>query len=422
MRSTGIFAGSSWGLITLTAALCAQGTNLDKTWPDYRGPRQDGHAPQAQIPLRWSEEKNVRWKTPIHGKGWSSPVVWGDRVWLSSATADGHQNHVIAIDLKTGKTIIDRQLFAIEHPDHINGLNSFASPSPTIEEGRVYLHFGTYGTVCLDTDSGETLWERRDLNCDHKEGPGSSPVLYRDLLIFNVDGGDVQYVIALDKKTGNTRWKTLRTVDLSRQRSDLKKAFSTPIIIDVGGKSRLISSGAGATVGYEPDSGKELWMVRHKGFSMSARPLMENGLLFLNTGFMLPRLIAVKTDGEGDVTESNIIWSQRRNIPTIPSPLLIDGRLYMVDNSGVASCREARSGDLLWKERIGGEYCASPIYANGRIYFFDRDGRSVVIEAADEFRELAVNELDEGFMASPAVVGDTLILRSITHLYRIEKD
>jgi outer membrane protein assembly factor BamB len=241
-------------------------------------------------------------------------------------------------------------------------------------------------------------------------------------LIFNVDGGDVQYVIALDKKTGNTRWKTHRTVDLSRQRSDLKKAFSTPIIIDVDGRSRLISSGAGATVGYEPDSGKELWMVRHKGFSMSARPLMENGLLFLNTGFMLPRLIAVKTDGEGDVTESNIIWSQRRNIPTIPSSLLIDGRLYMVDNSGVASCREARSGDLLWKERIGGEYCASPIYANGRIYFFDRDGRSVVIEAADEFRELAVNELDEGFMASPAVVGDTLILRSITHLYRIEKD
>ncbi len=422
MRSTGILASSSWGLITLTAALCAQGTSLDKTWPDYRGPRRDGHAPQAQIPLRWSEEKNVRWKTPIHGKGWSSPVVWGDRVWLSSATADGHQNHVIAIDLKTGKTIIDRQLFTVEHPDPINGLNSFASPSPTIEEGRVYIHFGTYGTACLDTDSGETLWERRDLNCDHKEGPGSSPVLYRDLLIFNVDGGDVQYVIALDKKTGNTRWKTHRTVDLSRQRSDLKKAFSTPIIIDVDGRSRLISSGAGATVGYEPDSGKELWMVRHKGFSMSARPLMENGLLFLNTGFMLPRLIAVKTDGEGDVTESNIIWSQRRNIPTIPSSLLIDGRLYMVDNSGVASCREARSGDLLWKERIGGEYCASPIYANGRIYFFDRDGRSVVIEAADEFRELAVNELDEGFMASPAVVGDTLILRSITHLYRIEKD
>lgn len=409
------------GLLLLAGTAAAQGDGND-AWPDYRGPNRDGNAAGASLPLRWSEKKNVRWKTRIPGRGWSSPVVMDGRVWLTSATADGKRMFVIAIDTASGKKILQRTIFEIDRPEPKNTLNSYASPSPAIQEGRVYVHFGTYGTACLDTESGETRWQRRDLNCNHLEGPGSSPILAGELLIFNVDGSDVQYVIALDKRTGKTRWRQPRSVDLSRRPPDMRKAFSTPIVVDMGGETRLISSGAEATMAYDLRSGQELWRVRHRGFSMSSRPLAGDGLLFLNTGFMPTRLLAVKADGEGDVTDTNIVWSHRRAVPAMSSPVLVGGRIFMVSDDGIASCIESRTGKSLWRKRIGGKHCASPIHAEGRIYFFDRDGRTLVVAADRKYRKLAANELAQGFMASPAVVGNALFLRTETHLYRIEEE
>lgn len=392
-----------------------------QAWPEYRGPARDGRADAARVPLEWSEKKNLRWKTPIPGLGWSSPVVWNDRIWLTTATEDGRRMFVLAVDFATGEKLVGRMLFENDEPAKKNALNSYASPSPTLEADRVYVHFGTYGTACLHATTGETVWQRRDINCDHMEGPGSSPVLFEDLLIFHVDGGDVQFVIALDKETGATKWQRERSIDFADVPNDLRKAYSTPIFVEVEGAIRMISSGAKATMAYDPRTGEELWRVRHDGFSMSSRPLHQDGVLFLNTGFMRAELLAVRADGEGDVTDDNIVWRYARNVPRMPSPLLIDGRLYMVSDNGIASCLDAKTGERVWQERIGSEHCASPVFAAGRIYFFDREGRSVVIAPGDKFESLAENQLDDGFMASPAIVGDAFVLRTRSHLYRIEE-
>ncbi len=407
--------------LAFAVGLAAQDPAEVIPWPDFRGPTWDGQI-DAELPLNWSEKENVRWKTAIRGEGWSSPVVGENRVWLTTATDRGKKLHAVAVDLQTGEVVHERVVFSVPKPKHKNRLNSFASPSPVLEAGRVYLHFGTHGTACLDTRTAKTLWQRRDIECDHMEGAGSSPVLYKGLLVFNVDGGDVQYVIALDKKTGKTKWLTERTVDFSKLAPDLRKAYSTPIIIQVEGEDRLISSGARATMAYDPLTGKELWKMRHIGFSMSSRPLHANGVLYLNTGYMRPRLLAVDVSGEGDVTEAALLWSYRRGVPTMPSGLLVEGRYYMVSDTGIASCVDLESGERVWYQRLNGEYSASPVCTGGRIYFFDRDGRTQVIAPGGEFKRLASNQLEGGFMSSPAVAGSALILRSKTHLYRVEAD
>lgn len=406
-----------------TVSLCAQ----DESWRDFRGPARNGSVGPADVPLTWSEQQNVRWKSKIVGSGWSSPVVDDGKVWLTTATDNGKKLHVLAIDVATGKQLHEQVVFENDKPEKKNALNSFASPSPVIEAGRVYVHFGSYGTACFDTETFEQVWQRRDLTCDHMEGPGSSPMLFEDLLIFNADGGDVQFVVALDKATGETKWRTDRSIDLTGFPPDLRKAYSTPIVIDVAGKSQLISSGAQGSYAYDPHSGKELWHVRYKGFSMASRPMAGDGMVFLTTGFMRASLVSVTvpTKGgkgpiKGNVTDTNIAWTYSRNVPKMASAVLAGNRVFMVDDGGFATCIDHQTGKALWRKRVGGEHCASPVCVGDRIYFFDREGKTVVIARGDVYQELASNHLDGGFMATPAVVGDAFVLRTRTHLYRIE--
>ncbi|HYW78600.1 MAG TPA: PQQ-binding-like beta-propeller repeat protein, partial [Thermoguttaceae bacterium] len=300
-------------------------------------------------------------------------------------------------------------------------LNTFASPTPVIEDGRVWVHFGVYGTACLDTLTGKVLWTRRDIHCDHFRGPGSSPILCDDLLIFHMDGIDVQYIIALDKNTGATRWKTDRSLDLEAYVPDQRKAYSTPLLIEYDGRRQLLSTGSEASYAYDPASGKELWRVRHDGYSNASRPLFRQGLAYLNTGFGKAHLWAVRCDGTGDVTDTHVEWTLTKSVPCKPTPVLVDDLLFMCDDNGVASCVEATTGEVVWQERIGGKHSASPIYAEGRVYFFSHEGETTVVAADREFKELARNQLEEGFMASAAVVGKALILRTTKALYRIEK-
>jgi len=408
------------GALAIGACCPGQQDDAPLAWPDYRGPNANGHAADAEVPMRWSERVNVTFKVPIRGRGWSSPVVGHGRVWVTSATPDGREMYVNAIDVLSGEVLIDKVILAVDSPAKVNKLNSYASPSPVLDGRHVYLHFGTYGTFCLDAQSGEEVWRRTDLTCEHLEGPGSTPVVSHGLLIFNVDGADVQYVVALDKSTGETRWRTNRTVDLGKFPKDLRKAFSTPIVIEVDGNPRVISSGAEATYGYEVGTGREVWRVRHPGFSMSARPVYSGSVLFLNTGFMRTQIYAVRAAGEGDVTDEDVVWKCRRSVPRMSSSLLVDGLYYMVSDGGIVTCLDAGTGKLVWKKRIGNEHSASPVFAAGRIYFFDREGRSTVIAPGRKCKILATNKLASGFMASPAVVGDAFVLRTKTHLYRIE--
>jgi len=409
-------------LVLATFMMLATPGLAGENWPQFRGPQANGHSDAEGLPLKWSGEENVVWKTPIHDHGWSSPVIWEDAIWVTTATTDGQHAFAVCIDRASGKIVHDVNVFDTEEPEPIATTNSYASPTPVIESGRLYAHYGTYGTACLDTDSGEILWTRRDLNCDHHEGPGSSPMLWGDLLIFNVDGRDVQYVVALDKATGKTVWKTNRSVDYSIFPENTRKAFCTPIVIESAGGLQLISPGAKATTGYDPGSGKELWTVRYNGWSTAPRPVFGNGLVFLITDYERPELWAVRPGGTGDLTDSHVAWKLTTAIPSRPSLILIDDLLYMVTSTGIASCVEAKTGRLIWKERMGGDYSASPIYAAGRIYFFNHEGTTTVVQPGRKYTVAAVNKLDgEQLMATPAVAGKALFVRTRTHLYRIEE-
>jgi outer membrane protein assembly factor BamB len=409
-------------LLLLAALVLPSFGRAADNWPQFRGPHGANRADSADPPVVWGEEKNVVWKTAIHDKGWSSPVVWGDQVWVTTARADGKHLFAVCLDRNSGKIVHDVTVFEVGRPAFCHPQNSYASPTPAIEEGRVYVHFGTYGTACLDTHSGKVLWSRRDLHCDHWRGPASSPILYGGLLFVPFDGFDVQYVVALDKATGKTVWKKDRNIDYKTDNGDLKKAYGTPTVITVEGKPQLVSSSATATIAYELRSGDELWRVYHGGMNTTAPPLYGLGKVFLCTGDGGLGLLAVRPDGRGDLTESHIEWSTKQGVPSRSSPVLVEDQLIMVTNDGgIVSCLDARTGKRVWQTRLGGRYWASPLYAGGRLYLCSEEGTTFVGEGGRAWKKLAANKLAGEIMSCPAPVGKALYLRTKTHLYRIEQ-
>jgi outer membrane protein assembly factor BamB len=430
MLTTGLAAGEA------APKAAGDGANAAPTgWPEFRGPwgnglaAPPGDAKPRGLPLRWSEKENVKWKTPIPHCGWSTPVVLGGQVWLTTATLDGHDFFAICVDADTGKIVLSEKVFHADNPEPLgNNVNCYASPSPVIEPGRVYVHFGSYGTACLDAATGKPLWERRDLPCRHFRGPGSSPILWEGLLVLTFDGVDVEYLAALDAKTGRTVWKTDRSTrwdDLDAQgkptrEGDLRKAFSTPLVIDVGGNRQLISAGSKALFSYDPRTGQELWTVRHTAHTAVLRPVFSHGLVVFCTGLGKPELWAVRPDGKGDVTAAHVAWKVEKGAPKTPSPIVVDDLLYAVNDDGMGMCIEVATGKEVWRERIGGTFAASPVYGDGRLYFFNQQGKATVLKAGRTFEVLAANTLDAGCMASPAVSGKALFVRTKTHLYRIK--
>jgi len=400
-----------------------------ENWPEFRGPAGDGHSDAKGLPLEFGEDKNVKWKTAIHGKGWSSPVIWGSQIWLTTATEDGTELSVVCVDKESGKVLRDEVLFRVATPQFCHKFNSYASPTPVIEAGRVYVTFGSPGTACLDTKTGKVLWERTDFVCNHFRGAGSSPILWKDLLIMHFDGSDAQYAVALNKKNGETVWRTDRSVDYRdldangkpEAEGDWRKAFGTPHVTMLDGKPVLISSGAKAHYGYEPATGKELWRFEDlEHHSAAARPVIGGGLIFISAGFSKGEVFALKP-GDGVLDESQIAWRLKKSAPNKPSLLLIKDLLFMINDGGIATCVEAKTGQPIWTERVEGNYSASPLFADGRIYVFSEEGKVAALAPGREFKLLAENKLDDGFMASPAVSGKALYLRTKTHLYRVEE-
>jgi len=406
-------------------------------WPEFRGPWGDGHvaAPgdthPIGLPLHWSETNNVKWKTEIPHRGWSTPVVMGGQVWLTTATEDGHDFFAISVDAESGKIRFNEKVFHSDNPEPLgNGasMNCYATPSPVIEPGRVYVHFGSFGTACLDRETGKVLWKRNDLPCRHYRGPSSSLITFQNLLILTMDGADFQYHVALDKKTGETVWKTFRSVVWNDENvpgpmardGDLRKAHSTPLIVNAAGKAQMLSAGAKAAYGYDPGTGRELWKVQYPDWSVAPRPLFDQGLAFIVTGLTKKELWAVKTDGQGDVTDTGVVWKLKTHVGKYASPILVDGLIYTAAEESFVTCVEAATGQIVWTERIGGKYAASPIFADGRLYFFDQEGTTRVLKLGRTLEILATNTLADGFMASPAVAGKAFFLRTKTHLYRIE--
>jgi outer membrane protein assembly factor BamB len=400
----------------LTASLSAQ-----DQWNQFRGPSGDGISAATGLPTTWSETEHIKWKTPVRGKAWSSPVVWNDQIWLTTAPPDGKQLFAICLDRVTGKPVHDIKVFDIAEPQYCIERNSYASCTPVVEEGRVYVHFGAHGTACLDTASGKVLWTRQDLECNHFRGPASSPIVWEDLLILTFDGFDQQYITALDKTTGKTVWRTDRKFNYGTDNGDAMKAYSTPQVATVEGRQELISPSAGNCASYDPRSGKELWRVASGGMNGSCRPVVANNTAFMGTADGGFHLFAVKLGGEGDVTGSNVQWKLSKGAPRYSSPIFVDGLLYAGSEQGVITCIDPESGDVVWQKRLGGLFMPSPIFADGKLYFFTEGGEGHVLKPGREFESLATNKLDGEFMASPAVAGKSLILRSKDAVYCLEE-
>ena len=388
-------------------------------WPEFRGPSGQGHASDTNLPVDWSESRNVVWKTPVPGRGWSSPVVADGRVWLTTSTDSGDRRRgvslrALAFETATGREVVNTEVFRVDRPEALNGKNSYASPTPIVDGDRVYVHFGAQGTAALTT-AGDVVWRTR-LDYQSQHGNGGSPIRYGDLLIVNCDGnggeGDA-YVVALDVKTGKTRWKATR-------RSPADQAYTTPLAIRVGDRDEIVSVGAYRAAAYDPANGKEIWRVSYEdGFSNVPRPVFGQDLVFIATGFQQPSLIALRPDGSGDVTRSHVAWTLRRGAPLTPSPILVGDQLFVVNDTGIATCVDAKTGTIQWQQRLGGNYSASPVYADGRIYFPSEEGVTTVIEPGTTFKRLAVNQLDGAILASMAVSERSFFIRTHSHLYRI---
>ena len=402
------------GSVVLVFATAA-GTSVEADdWPSFRGPTGQGHSVDRGLPLQWAEGENVSWKTPVAGLGWSSPVVADGRVWLT--TAEGGSLRLVVFDAEKGNELVNVEVFGTSDERSPNPKNSLASPTPVVDTDRnqVYVHFGASGTAALTT-SGDVVWSTA-FPYITQHGNGGSPILFGDLVILNCDGYDQAFIVAVDAETGTVRWKTDRAEPISQ-------AYSTPVVIEVNGQDQLLSIGAFRTNSLDPETGEELWEVGYpEGFSNVPAPVYssEHGLVFISTGFQQPALLAVRADGSGDVTNTHIAWRMLRGAPHTPSPLVVGDELYIVTDTGVATCVDVETGEVRWRERFRGNFSASPVFADGRIYFQSEEGITTVIEPSTEFVELARNEVDGRTLASLAVSEGAIFLRSDTHLYRIE--
>ena len=410
-------------LLLITVASCVV-IEANEQWSQFRGHYGNGIIKSTSAPINWSENTNIDWKTPIHDRGWSSPVIWNDQIWMTTATKDGNKMYAICVNKLSGEIEHDIHVFDVKSPQAITNENTYASPTPVVEEGRVYVHFGTYGTACISTKDGQILWKRRDLNCDHEigAGPASSPFIYNNFLIFNVDGRDVQYVIALNKETGKTAWKTNRSVDFSDVQVNQRKAYGTPFIIPRGNSNQMVSIGAKGVYSYDPENGKELWKAEHRGWSIAPRPVYGEGLVFTMIDRDRPEMWAINPNGSGDITETHIEWKETKRMPPRASPIIIKGLLFVVDRNGYISCIEAKTGKSIWQKRVKGRFSASPILANNLIYFFNEDTVCTIIKPTRELEIVAENKLsDDKLMATPAFDENSIYIRTEKKLTRIVK-
>ncbi|MFV0592402.1 MAG: PQQ-binding-like beta-propeller repeat protein [Draconibacterium sp.] len=415
-----------FAIIFLVLSSCSSNP---QNWTYFRGSNMDGHANVEKAPLHWSDTENVVWKVPVKGVGWSLPVVFGNQVWLTSAEEDGTKFYTFCFNLKTGKLLDEKTIFTSGEPQRIHNTNSYATPTPCIEKGRVYVHYGTFGTACINTKTFDVVWKREDMPCDHMQGPASSPVIYKNRLIIHLEGTKDPYVAALDKTTGKTIWKSVRPKEIYDPLEPVyRKSYQTPIVVNVDGRELLISNSAYMCFAHDVNTGEVVWTFTYGYDSTVSQPLCWNGLVFVNSGWIFEdnrpnftRQYAIDPTGKGDVTKTHMKWVYEDEVPQIPTPVIVDGKMYMVHDRGMVTCLDAMTGKPVWKEKLKGNFNASPIYAAGNIYFINVKGDCTIIKPGETFQKVVENSIDETVKAIPAFVDDQLILRTKDHLYLIKK-
>lgn len=390
-----------------------------ESWPSFRGPSGDGHVKGEKLPDSFKPGQEL-WKQNIPGKGWSTPAVVAGKIYLTTAIPGGEgpmanqSLEAICIGAADGKILWKTPIFEQkgETAPKIHSKNSHASPSPIWNDGKLYVHFGHMGTACLD-EQGKILWKIPGLYSKPVHGNGGSPILVDDMLIFSCDGTDAQKVVAIKTKDGTQVWSTDRKASPGKPFS-----FSTPALIEVDGKKMVISPASDMVGAYDPKTGKEIWRVKYKGYSVIPKPLFVNGLVFVSTSYDRPVLYAIKPNGEGDVTETHVAWKLEKNIPHTPSLIAEGPDLFMVADNGMASCVEAATGKVHWgPERIDGAYSASPVISDGKIYFQSEEGKTTVVKAARTFQKIATSDMGERTLASFAVADGKLFVRTEKNLF-----
>jgi hypothetical protein len=395
-----------------------------ENWPQFRGPTAQGISTETNPPLKWSATENVAWKTGLPGESWSSPVVWGDRVFLTTATEGGESCHVLSLDRRTGAIIWDKEVFR-QVPRHKQARNTFATPTPATDGERVYAVFSDGSIVALKFD-GSTAWVNRDHKFFGEHGLGSSPILHNGLLILALDGSsdaedkklgwqkpwDQSRVIAVDAKTGRDRWQGRR--GLSRI------SHGAPCIGEQDGRAQVVTEAGDVVQGFDFKTGDLLWSSQVIGEGKVPSAVLGEGLVFTSGGWGGKETIkAFRLGGSGDLKETNLVWEQKKGMPKVPSMIYVKPHLFAITDGGVATCMTAATGEIVWQERVGGNFAASPVAAAGRIYFVGDNGETTVIEAGAEFKVLARNALGERVQASPAVSPRQIFIRTEKNLFCI---
>ena len=414
-------------LFTLLLVLSGLWSQESVSWTHFRGSDLNGISNGKGFPSTWNDSTNIAWKVREDGKGWSSPIVLEEQIWYTTADKESREMRAICVELETGNKLYDQLIFQPEKLFRIHAINSYATPTPAIESGFVYVHFGRYGTACLNTITGEKVWERTDLQCEHIQGPGSSLLIYKDKLIVHLEGTDVQHIMALDKQSGETIWIAERPQDLYEHLAPIgKKAFITPIAINVKGRELLISNGSSVCVAYDPETGKEIWRIVQGEDSTISMPVEGDGLVFFYTSFVTgedgkkyTELFAVDPDGSGDIGETHIRWRMKAPILQLSTPVYVEGLLYTIDAKGVFYSLDAKTGEVLWSENLKGKYHSSPIYADGLIYISSTKGETFVYKAGSEPELLTRNKLSGEIWTTPAMIDGAILMRTSDYLYKI---
>lgn len=407
-------------LLVPSASVVAQ-SDGGSSWREFQGGSQGHAVGVGSLPTEWSEGRNVVWKSPIAGRGWSSPIVDGNEIWLTTAIDEERSLRAVCLDTDSGKIRLDIEVFK---PDSLlakHERNGHATPTPALDDEHVYVHFGSYGTAALRRTDGHVVWINQNTRINHQWGPGSSPVLVDDMVVFNCDGMEQRYVIALDQTTGEQRWKTPRSETITKG-GFFRKAFSTPSIVNVNGKTVLLSGGANQVTTFDLKTGQEGWSVKYFGYAGVTRPIIADGRAFVTSGYGDGSLMAIQLNDTDDRKSGELIWKTNKGAPIIPSPIVVGTELFMISDAGILTCLDAATGDVHWRERLAGNFAASITFGDGKLFVHSDKGVTTVFEpSASRFNMLATNQLDSNIQASPALVAGVIYIRTKKSLYRIEQ-
>jgi outer membrane protein assembly factor BamB len=393
-------------------------------WPMWRGPRGDGTSIDTGYPTRWAANENIVWKTPIPGKGHSSPIVWKDRVFLTTCLEEGTQPNkdrmLLCLDRTSGKIRWQKKVVAAPL-ESIHKLNSFASSTPATDGEQVYVSFFNDPKVVVAAFDfeGNEKWRVSPGEFESKHGFCSPPILHKDLVILNCDQDGFgkkkpAYLVALDRKNGSEKWRI--------DRPNRIRSYCPPLIVDAAGKKQMVLTGAWTVASYDPDTGKPWWIIDGPTEQFVASMVYSKGLFFLTAGFPTYHVMGIKPDGTGNVTQSHVAWHEKNGgAGYVPSPVAAGDNIFLVHDDGRATCRDALTGKLHWMERLGKHHSPSPVVADGHLYFLDDEGTTWVLSIGDKFELQEKNRLGENVSASPAFSNGQIFIRGAKHLFCISE-